>query len=75
MAGVNSRFAVVTEGEILQMFNFLEYVVLLPSLYVLYIIILFNRGEHGAFRIFTLHSQIIQPLNPLKSQIVRLSEN
>ena len=35
MAVVNSRFAVVTEEEILQMFIFLECVVLSPSLYML----------------------------------------
>ena len=36
MAGVNSRFAVVTEElEILQMLTFLECVVLSPSLYML----------------------------------------
>ena len=35
MAGLNSRFAVVTEEKILQMFTFLECVVLSPSLFML----------------------------------------
>ena len=34
IAGVHSRFVVVTEEEILQMLTFLECVVLLPSLYM-----------------------------------------
>ena len=35
VAGVNSRLAVMTEEEILQMLTFLERVVLSPSLYML----------------------------------------
>ena len=35
MTGVNSRFAIATEEEILQMLTFLECVVLSPSLYTL----------------------------------------
>ena len=35
MTGVKSRFAVATEEEILQIFTFLESVVLSPSLYML----------------------------------------
>ena len=34
-SGLNSRFAVVTEEEILQMFTFLECTVFSPSLYML----------------------------------------
>ena len=42
MTGVKYRFAVATEEEILQIFTFLESVVLSPSTNT---IILFNLGE------------------------------
>ena len=39
MTSVNSHFAVATEEEILQMFAFLECVVLSPSLYIFFMLI------------------------------------
>ena len=45
MAGINSRPAIVTKEEILQMLTFLERFVLSPSLWYDNTSILFNLGE------------------------------
>ena len=47
MAVVNSRFAVVTEKEILQMISFPECVVLSPSLYIVIQLFLSISVESG----------------------------
>ena len=47
MAVVNSRFAVVTEKEILQMISFAECVVLSPSLYIVIQLFLSISVESG----------------------------